>query len=403
MFAARPDLFTAIGLTAVSAFVTAWMLWALGRKHWREGTGLAVLAALLDGTAYMCWTLDWLLGMPALKVAAAALLSAGLSAFTLALDSYPSWRHRWHRITIAVLPVCLAIGAGLWQAQNMVRFEQLYLGLALLQTIYLLGATTGVYRHTPGRGWKWMSIATSLLLVTLLVLLDIHHETLIPWSQYSNAMGLLLALLCSIPLVVRSMLATGFLLMLDDRETATTLFKTQQDALTQLPNRAALIGYLRQQIAWTAQHSQPLALMVLDIDHFKSVNDTYGHLVGDQVIQSVARTLSLQARASDFAARYGGEEFVMVLPGTNARDAFHVAERLCQAVRKAPLTLADGQALHVSISIGVYVDMPSPSSQWERWMGAADEAMYTAKRNGRDRVYMSAPVQAMQAQSVRSV
>lgn len=107
MFAARPDLFTALGLTAVSAFVTAWMLWALGRQHWRQGTGLAVLAALLDGAAYTCWTLHMLLGMPALKIAAAALLSAGLSAFTLALDTYPSWRHRWHRLAIALIPVCL--------------------------------------------------------------------------------------------------------------------------------------------------------------------------------------------------------------------------------------------------------------------------------------------------------
>ena len=92
----------------------------------------------------------------------------------------------------------------------------------------------------------------------------------------------------------------------------------------------------------------------------------------------------------------------MVLPGTHARDAFHLAERLCQAIRKVPLTLADGQELHISISIGVYVDTPSPGSQWERWMGAADEAMYTAKRNGRDRVYMSAPVQAMHAPSAHS-
>lgn len=402
MFAARPDLFTALGLTAVSAFVTAWMLWALGRQHWRQGTNLAVLAALLDGAAYTCWTLHMLLGMPALKIAAAALLSAGLSAFTLALDTYPSWRHRWHRLAIALIPVCLVLVAGLWQAQNMVRFEQLYLGLALVQTMYLLGATTGVYRHTPGRGWKWMSAATSLLLLAVLVLLDIHHETMLPWSQYTNSMGLLLAVLCSIPLIARSMLATGFVLMQVDRESATTLSRTQLDALTQLPNRAALISYLRQKMTLAAQHRQPLALMVLDIDHFKSVNDSYGHLVGDKVIQSVARTLSLQARSSDFAARYGGEEFVMVLPGTHARDAFHLAERLCQAIRKVPLTLADGQELYISISIGVYVDTPSPGSQWERWMGAADEAMYTAKRNGRDRVYMSAPVQAMHAPSAHS-
>lgn len=191
--------------------------------------------------------------------------------------------------------------------------------------------------------------------------------------------------------------SVGFLMMLRDREYAVQQGLSQIDPLTKLPNRAALLQQLQLSIDHAAQHGQPLAIMVLDIDHFKSVNDSYGHLIGDHVIQGIARTLQEQARGSDFSARYGGEEFVVVLPNTNAREAFHIAERLCQAVRTCPMPLPSGKLLHTTISIGLYADNPTHGSLWERWVGAADEAMYRAKNNGRDRVFMSTPVKAMQS------
>ncbi len=119
--------------------------------------------------------------------------------------------------------------------------------------------------------------------------------------------------------------------------------------------------------------------MVLDIDHFKQVNDNHGHLVGDQVIQWLVRVLRQHIRSTDFAGRYGGEEFVLVLPTTATR----------QAVRQSPLALADGRVLPLSISVGVYAGIPPPGCRWQELIELADQAMYVAKHQGRDQVSLA--------------
>lgn len=159
------------------------------------------------------------------------------------------------------------------------------------------------------------------------------------------------------------------------------------DRLTGLPNRHLFDEYLAHELARTRRERQPLALIVLDIDHFKSVNDNHGHAAGDQVLAAVAARVSASLRASDLAARYGGEELAVILPHTDAGSARQIAERIRATVAAAPIVLGGGRSVAVTLSAGVAAT-PSGEISAELLFERADEALYTAKREGRNRVFV---------------
>ena len=130
------------------------------------------------------------------------------------------------------------------------------------------------------------------------------------------------------------------------------------------------------------QARDPSAVLLIDVDHFKRVNDTYGHPAGDLVLREVASRLAASVRAGDQVFRMGGEEFMVVLSGCAARE--EVAERLRGAVADAPITLDDATALRITVSVGMAVADPSETPA--RVYARADEALYRAKEAGRNRV-----------------
>ncbi|MGH6769316.1 MAG: diguanylate cyclase [Xanthobacteraceae bacterium] len=157
-----------------------------------------------------------------------------------------------------------------------------------------------------------------------------------------------------------------------------------KDALTGIHNRRHFVHQLDGEWNRYRRYRRPLSLLVLDIDHFKSINDRYGHDVGDQVIVHVARLCREQTRDSDVVARIGGEEFAVLLPETDLADAHIAGERLREAVTRRPVPSSEGD-IAVTVSIGtVQVDptMADPAALVKR----ADEALYAAKRSGRNRV-----------------
>ncbi|MGM0521305.1 MAG: GGDEF domain-containing protein [Pseudomonadota bacterium] len=158
------------------------------------------------------------------------------------------------------------------------------------------------------------------------------------------------------------------------------------DALTGLLNRGAMerrLAEIEREEARTGKQV-PYALLMLDIDYFKRVNDTHGHSVGDKVLREFARLIALQVRAGDFVARYGGEEFVVVLLGADIENATYVAERIRQAVENATLFDHDGDPVPVTTSIGVAC--PEEPLDSEATLKIADERLYFAKEGGRNRV-----------------
>ena len=163
------------------------------------------------------------------------------------------------------------------------------------------------------------------------------------------------------------------------------------DPLTNLNNRRFLDHHLNLAMA---RHNRGAAedvvsVLMLDIDFFKRVNDTYGHDAGDEVIREFARRLSLNVRAIDMPCRFGGEEFVVLMPGTDQPDALHIAERVRSQVADTPFALTDGRSLDVTVSVGVATSRGLGDSP-EGLLKRADEGVYEAKQSGRNRVIVKA-------------
>jgi diguanylate cyclase (GGDEF)-like protein len=157
------------------------------------------------------------------------------------------------------------------------------------------------------------------------------------------------------------------------------------DVLTGTLNHRALMASLNVQLEQARQRGQPLAVLFFDIDHFKAVNDTYGHQAGDLVLAHVAKITGTCLRASDALGRYGGEEFVVVLPGAALPDALQVGERIRATVAAHPLAQPNGDQITVSVSMGVAVCHDEHCSQRDL-LHAADQALYAAKHGGRNQV-----------------
>lgn len=159
-----------------------------------------------------------------------------------------------------------------------------------------------------------------------------------------------------------------------------------KDPLTGLANRRYFQNVLSREIDVVARSGEPALLLMLDIDHFKSVNDRYGHPAGDAVLQKVARALSACVRPMDTVARFGGEEFVIILPSCQGHYGQQVAERLCQAVSGQNIAVAPGVTIQVTISIGGAYAPRWVRSTAELWLDRADLELYRAKSEGRNRV-----------------
>jgi two-component system cell cycle response regulator len=157
------------------------------------------------------------------------------------------------------------------------------------------------------------------------------------------------------------------------------------DALTQTLNRRALMDRLESELDRARRYSLTLSLLMVDLDHFKTVNDTFGHLAGDEALRGVARVLQREARSVDVVARYGGEEFVVILPETGEEGAVKVAERIRARVAEQP---SEGIAAipSVTVSVGVATVLSTGIQAPEEVIALADEALYRAKAQGRNRV-----------------
>jgi diguanylate cyclase (GGDEF)-like protein len=158
---------------------------------------------------------------------------------------------------------------------------------------------------------------------------------------------------------------------------------TRTDALTGALNRRAFDEALRQEVVRAQRYDLPLSVLMVDVDHFKSVNDTYGHPGGDEVLRNVAARVETELRLTDALYRYGGEEFAVILPHTAEEGALQVAERLVRAVAGAPVHVGDG-SLRVTISAGVG-SVQGTTAAPSTVLSDADRALYAAKRSGRNR------------------
>jgi diguanylate cyclase (GGDEF)-like protein len=183
---------------------------------------------------------------------------------------------------------------------------------------------------------------------------------------------------------------------------AQLLNDSRTDAKTGLLNARTWEREATAEVARAVRARTPLAVAVLDIDWFKLVNDTYGHLFGDEVLREIARCLPGVLREYDLAGRFGGEEFVLLLPHTRAVDAFRIADRVRDHISGLSLHTPDGQAVRVSVSVGVAALDAGSRRELSDLLAAADAALYRAKRDGRDQVQMISTSRGLSAVGART-
>lgn len=160
------------------------------------------------------------------------------------------------------------------------------------------------------------------------------------------------------------------------------------DSLTGLYNRRKFTSSLQEEIARYRKETHALSLIIIDLDHFKNINDTYGHQVGDEALRSVSGVVNSHIRRDDISARYGGEEIAVILPRTEAGEAMILADRIRKAIEEYDIEYEPGKTLHITASIGV-ATLTSETATDNELIQAADTALYTAKRDGRNCVRRS--------------
>ena len=162
------------------------------------------------------------------------------------------------------------------------------------------------------------------------------------------------------------------------------------DSLTELMNRGEILAMLQRELERARRDHKPVAVILGDIDHFKSVNDTLGHLFGDEALREVSRRLQAQLRVYDGVGRYGGEEFLMVLPNCDLPDALRRASDLRQNIASAPV-VSSGVERSITMSMGVAISDCGGKDEMEKLLNQADAGLYAAKEKGRNRIEHFAP------------
>jgi len=161
------------------------------------------------------------------------------------------------------------------------------------------------------------------------------------------------------------------------------------DPLTHLSNRRSILADLNQEHERSGRYGPSFSVLLVDLDHFKHVNDTWGHPVGDLVLVAAAKALKESVRKIDYVGRYGGEEFLVILPGTDSEGAFQLAERCRKQLEMIAIDIGKSESVKITGSMGLYCNEHGRSISAEQMLHYADEALYKAKDSGRNCVIVS--------------
>jgi diguanylate cyclase (GGDEF)-like protein len=275
---------------------------------------------------------------------------------------------------------------------------------SLVRLVMLGGALIFVpllYRWAGGKARTFIVLAAGILFLIfaesrLLIGVSVSGKLLssrVAWnSVYIHAIGYL-AVILGVIYWVRDIQQARYELTRDNvnlKQAATT------DFLTELVNRRYATLHLKRELSLARRSGVPLGFVMMDLDHFKRVNDTHGHQAGDAVLAHAGKVLKRRMRASDIVVRYGGEEFLVVLPGADLASTAKVANDLRQTIETSPATIGS-QELPVTASFGAAVVQPGGNISVDDIIKRADEALYAAKAAGRNRVVTWAELTNVQA------
>lgn len=263
----------------------------------------------------------------------------------------------------------------------------LLLALLLIQLAQMAWAMSKQWDAMPGRGKFVLMAGMSLCAIALPLKAQtatLGHIGTAPATD----VYLTLPFFLTVDLMAMVFCSFGIAMMVLEKEAASSHRLAFTDDLTGLYNRRYVQHALEQQVAQALRMQQPLSLLLIDVDFFKRINDTYGHLCGDQVLRDLAVCLNQLLRAGDIVGRWGGEEFMIILPLTDAAGASALAERVRAAVHEYCFMTSKNTIHPVTVSIGVHALHRIGAANPHSMLTVADQALYIAKNGGRNRVYV---------------
>ncbi|MFZ5524315.1 MAG: GGDEF domain-containing protein [Pseudomonadota bacterium] len=310
-----------------------------------------------------------------LLAAAHALMLAAVYEFQR--RQAPRWQY-WLPVALTVLMAAVLVddirGRFIW-GSIIYGFQMILIGRALISD----------KETRAGRSWQLLfgGIVLLLLVLALRAITALSGFTGLTQLQ-NNAPIHPFQVISYIALMAIALLGSiGFVLLVKERTDREIMHLAMTDSLTQIPNRRALMDFAARVLA--RRSGLPLALLMIDVDHFKLINDTYGHLTGDDVLCKIAALFEGRLRGHDLLGRYGGEEFCVVAPDTDTKGALALAESLRNIISSASFATAKG-ALFITVSIGIACCPLEVMRNLKEVLAEADTALYDAKQTGRNKV-----------------
>ncbi|RHW21358.1 GGDEF domain-containing protein [Pseudomonas jilinensis] len=349
-----------------------------GLRHWALGNSALMLGLLLNiNQDYLHHGLSVIL--------ANGLMAGGLGIIWLGIRAFKGLSQPRAVPIASALLMMLLLWLLRFPIDSLVaRVSVSSLGFALL--CLLCSRELLIKVEPPLRGAYWFTgILTLLCCFGLMVRAIASLNDAMPAQPMADSPLQHLTLLAV--MVAQIGIAGGFILMSHYRSTLNLRRLSERDALTGTLNRRSFSQQAQAQLEHASQTQQPITLIMLDADHFKRVNDQFGHQIGDAVLCHMVARIRQQLRSDDLLGRFGGEEFTLILPGLNTHSAGQVAERIRRSVGLQPQELADHE-VPLSISLGVACS-EHHGYAFETLLAAADAALYRAKAMGRNRVELA--------------
>ncbi len=368
----------------VVSFTLSATLASVARRFKRDGMLYWAWGFVLHTLTYVLFVLRGQVSDLVSVVLANTLLAVSFALISEGVQQF--LQVRWSRWLVwAPVPlVAVSFFALLGHAQTRIILS----GLIIAWQCALIAWQLGSHRDkVVGRGayfviGSFLTISAAFLLRTVGAL---SGEVSIGSITTSNPLQSATFLFVSVALM---MVCQGVVLMTNERADERNRLLAMQDELTGLSNRRFITEALVMQLAQARRNGKPVSVLMIDVDHFKAINDTYGHLSGDRVLRNLATSLRSRLRAQDMAGRWGGEEFLVVLPDTDATGAAILAGNLRAEVEDARWSAQDGRSIPLTLSIGVHT-CDSAAEELDTVISAADQALYRAKQAGRNRVEQS--------------
>jgi len=359
---------------------------ALWRRQQPEGLGYWTLALTLHGVTFILYSLRGVAPDYLTVVLANLLLICVFSLFSEAMLQFQ--QQRMHRLWLW-WPALVVAPAVLLTPDSQAARVVVVAVLSVYQATLLLTIMLRHRARTVGRGQYFVMAAALLGIATMSYRAIGTALGMAPMLQITSSTPIQMAtyLVSCIVMILASM---GLVLMTKERTDAQNRTLAMHDELTGLPNRRYSMEVLNRLLAALNRGRQPLSLLMLDIDHFKRINDNHGHLVGDRALKQLAGALRSRLRTQDHAGRLGGEEFLVILPNTSAAGAREVAETLRRSVEQLTSDINEHSPLNMTISIGICTLQPKTQLSPLDAIELADQALYRAKQNGRNRVEAAA-------------